>query len=271
MLPLAAYADRLSVRPGQTITFKVANAGAGPVSARLVRVICADANPAGPGIQLESIDAAVTEIAQPGPCEVPAGSYAVVNGADRFFAGPSFTLACRVFPTHVNGRRQALVARLDTRRHLGVGLIMEEDGRLGALMGDGATLEGPTTSRRLSIRRWHVAWLRFDATTRKLEVGHAPVGIDASDGRTADSTACEVRDAASPAADGPLLFAAANHAAPEALFNGKLERPMLWDRALSQDEMEQLVSGEEPTGAAAIWDFADGSRGSRITDAGPNA
>ena len=51
MMPLAAYADRLSLRPGETIRFHVANATGSPVTPRVVRVVCADANPAGPGIR----------------------------------------------------------------------------------------------------------------------------------------------------------------------------------------------------------------------------
>ena len=50
MLPLAGYADRMSVRPGETIAFKVSSADDLGYSARLVRVISADANPAGPGV-----------------------------------------------------------------------------------------------------------------------------------------------------------------------------------------------------------------------------
>ena len=270
MLPLAAYADRLSARPGQSIKFQVANATGSPVSASIVRVICADANPAGPGIQLEPVDTVVKEIAQPGPGEVPSGSYVVVDGADEFFAGSSFTFACRVYPTLIDGKRQALMARLDLRAHRGVGLVIEQDGRLSGLIGDGATLDGPTTARPLSPRRWHVAWVRFDADTREIQVGHAPIGSGANDGRTTDMASSKAEKAASPAAGGPLLFAAADHASPRMHFNGKLERPVLWDRALSPDEMDKLVSGREPADAVAMWDFADGASGSRITDAGPN-
>ena len=57
MLPIAAYADRLSVRPGETISFKVSSTIEGPYAARLVRIICADANPAGPGLQEEPVAA----------------------------------------------------------------------------------------------------------------------------------------------------------------------------------------------------------------------
>ena len=42
MLPLAAYADRLSVRPGETIRFHAHNATDAPVEGRLVRVLCAE-------------------------------------------------------------------------------------------------------------------------------------------------------------------------------------------------------------------------------------
>ena len=51
MIPLIGYADRLSVRPGETIDFKVSSQGPAPFEASLVRIVCADPNPAGPGIQ----------------------------------------------------------------------------------------------------------------------------------------------------------------------------------------------------------------------------
>jgi len=50
-VPLAGYVDRLSARPGETIEFKVsATQVPATVSARLTRSVCADPNPAGPGI-----------------------------------------------------------------------------------------------------------------------------------------------------------------------------------------------------------------------------
>lgn len=64
MLPLTGYADRLSVAPGETIAFEVSSTARAPYRARLVRVICGDPNPAGPGIQERPV---------PSPLE---GSYA---------------------------------------------------------------------------------------------------------------------------------------------------------------------------------------------------
>ena len=55
MIPLIGYADRLSLRPGETINFKVSCSSADPYEARLVRIICGDPNPDGPGIKEEEI------------------------------------------------------------------------------------------------------------------------------------------------------------------------------------------------------------------------
>jgi N,N-dimethylformamidase len=109
-------------------------------------------------------------------------------------------------------------------------------------------------------------WLRFDAGSRELQIGH---------GRF-DSTATSVAHAtlstaASATLDSPLMIAAIDDDAPNAHFNGKLERPMLYDRALSDEEIQALIRGDEAPGAAACWDFAREESSSRIIDVGPKA
>ena len=59
---IAAYADRLSVRPGETIAFKVSSQLQTPYRAKLVRVICGDANPAGPGLKEEPVTASFADL-----------------------------------------------------------------------------------------------------------------------------------------------------------------------------------------------------------------
>jgi N,N-dimethylformamidase len=44
MLPLTGYADRLSAAPGETIEFKISSNTQQDYQARLVKVICGDAN-----------------------------------------------------------------------------------------------------------------------------------------------------------------------------------------------------------------------------------
>ena len=50
MIPLVGYASRLSARPGETIDFKVSSTSERPYEADLIRIVCADPNPEGPGI-----------------------------------------------------------------------------------------------------------------------------------------------------------------------------------------------------------------------------
>ena len=52
-LPITGYLDRFSGRPGETLAAHVSVHAGGSYRARLARVICADPNPAGPGMRFE--------------------------------------------------------------------------------------------------------------------------------------------------------------------------------------------------------------------------
>ena len=271
MMPLAAYADRLSVRPGQTIRFHAANASASSVDTRLARVICADANPAGPGIKVEALDGGVRVLAQPARQAVPHGSHALIDGVDDWFAGGSFTLVCRVFPTLLeDAREQALLARVDGAGH-GIALTIGADACLRAEMGGGRAPEGPRCDEPLAVRRWYQVWMSFDSTSRRLEVGNVRLQSDAAGNRGLNVSEHDLGADASPACTGPLLLAARNAHAPEAHFNGKLEAPMVFDRALTLDAIESLAQGGSVGDAVAAWDFSADVATDRIVDRGPSA
>ena len=110
MLSLTGYADRLSVRPGETIRFHVANATGAGVEAKLVRVVCADANPVGPGVLVEPVASLPVAVAAAGKERVPRGSYAHIKGAQRCFGAGGFSITCLVHPTRLSGARQALAS-----------------------------------------------------------------------------------------------------------------------------------------------------------------
>ncbi len=264
MLPLAAYADRLSVRPGETISFQVANATGQPVTARVVRVVSSDANPAGPAIRVEAVDARVTTLAEPGPASVPRGSCALVEGLDAWLSGASFSLTCRVYATQLAAGGQSLLARLDPDAKRGFALMIDARGRLLGRMGNGDGFEEVQSESSLTERRWYVVWLTFDADAGTLGIGYAPFGATVT-----ESAGIALGSAASPAADGALLMAAADGRAPGSHFNGKLERPMLYDRALGEQELAALAAGDAPGGAVACWDFSREIATSRIVDVGP--
>jgi N,N-dimethylformamidase len=101
MIPLVGYADRLSVRPGEALRFHVSNATGAEVSARLVRVISADANPAGPGIRLEAVPARIVELSAARAQTTMRGSFAIVDLGAHLAALDDFTLSATIWPTRL--------------------------------------------------------------------------------------------------------------------------------------------------------------------------
>src|SRR5262245_8179981 len=113
MLPLTGYTDRFSVAPGETIAFKVSSTAPASYQARLVRVICGDPNPAGPGIKEEELPAVFTGTYPSRPQPIPLGSYARVADAPALHGLASFTVAATIWPTTPQARQQGIVAKYD--------------------------------------------------------------------------------------------------------------------------------------------------------------
>ena len=54
--PILGYVTPLSAAPGQDLSFRISSTGNLPFTARVLRIHCADPNPAGPGMQIEAVD-----------------------------------------------------------------------------------------------------------------------------------------------------------------------------------------------------------------------
>jgi len=61
-----------------------------------VRVICVDANPAGPSVQAAAVASVVAQISTPGPERVP-----FLGKIAQKLEGRSFSFACNVLPTRL--------------------------------------------------------------------------------------------------------------------------------------------------------------------------
>src|SRR6476661_7905711 len=102
MTPLAGYADRLSVRPGETICFHVANGTGTEVGPpAIVRVISADPNPFGPGIRTSAVDAMVRTLGLCVPQSAVPGSYGVANLGGVLDRLGSLTVIATICPTRI--------------------------------------------------------------------------------------------------------------------------------------------------------------------------
>lgn len=244
-VPLAGYSDTLSVRPGETIGFKVSSTQPGSVKAWLTRSICADPNPASPGVVEENADHAFPPIEFPGR-EQPffPGSYAQCNEAIHFNPRAGFSLSFALFPTLEKSTPQTVFS-------IGSFAVQLEGSQLHF------TIEGKSllSTDTLPTHQWISVDVRYDAREAALILTHhfhkSGIGTDASVRASlpADRLPESVNGLVTIAAE--VQDGAACHH-----FNGKIEAPALrietdegstnveWD--FSTDMAATIVQGKTP-------------------------
>ena len=256
-LDLAAYADRLSARPGERVEYKVSSSVPGrSVRATLARSICADADPGGPGL----IERPADEWFAPRAFEAVhraffPGSYAVCDTGPDVSGERFVALEATVFPTLRRDADQCVLALGGLR------LALAPDGRPVASRGDARAVgDAP-----LALRRWARVRATFDANagSADVEVLPATTGSTARDGPARPSTpASDPSSPSAPGADGPRASVAARLVDGVATehFDGRIEAPT-------------VLAGPDPatTTVRARWDFALGIPTLAATDVGPGA
>ena len=100
MLQIIGYADRMAVRPGETIEFKVScEAGATRYRVQILRLICGDDRPEGPGFKAKPVSGH-RQWRYPGRRQpIRAGSCIIVPPAPALDRLESFVLAANIWPT----------------------------------------------------------------------------------------------------------------------------------------------------------------------------
>ena len=266
MVPLTGYVDRLSARPGDTLAFKVSSAASEPVSARLVRVISADPNPAGLGIREVDLAGRFTATFPSRVQAVHLGSYAEVEAVDPIAALTSVTVVATIWPTTPGRGEQGLISRIGSAG-AGFALGLAADGSAEVLIGKaGGEFERVATGTPLEPRAWAVVWASFDAASGELAVGQAPYGRldEAFVGRS------KIAGGRSSLQDrSPLIIAAYAVRPSRGHYNGKIERPAVFDRALGAADIARYVTQQPVAGLVALWDFSREMATRRIIDVGP--
>ena len=155
---ILAYTDKLSVEPGELVEVKVSSPRTGSYRASLVRVICGDDSPDGPGYKVEAVSGVpVTEHParhQPIPC----GSYVEIEDRNAF-ALSSFSIRAFIWPTWLDkGSEQCILGNWDAASRTGYALYLDAMGRLALRIGDQAPL---VLSNELLSRHWHLVAVAF--------------------------------------------------------------------------------------------------------------
>ena len=169
-MKLTGYADRASVRPGDTLRFMI-NCERPRYRADIVRLICGDAHPDGPGYKEKLVRTRVSR-EYPGRRQViEAGSYAMVDDAPPLRELKSFSVQAWVWPTLPGRGLQMLCSRWNERSKAGFALVVAPDGSLGVQIGGGkGEVTLVTTRRPMRARQWYFVAATFDAGTRTVRL-----------------------------------------------------------------------------------------------------
>ena len=280
---LTGYTDRFSVAPGEPIRFMVST-DLPSYDTNLVRLIHGDENPEGPGYKEEPVDAPINGQRRGRKQFAQSGSYILVEEQGPLSNLQSFTLQAWIYPTTPEkGQAQGLLSKWSADE-TGFCLAVGAEGALELwLAGTGADSAGRIgAGQALRACEWYFVAVAFDADTQTLRLYQLPLSDWPSD---RSSVVIERTVLAQlPGQNGcPLVMAATgvgttntDRYAALGLYNGKIDSPRVFSRALDTDEIEQLRRGVAPAEVApsdlvAAWDFAATPSSSSVIDRGPHA
>ena len=278
---IVGYTDEISVAPGEGIRFMVScEEEIEQYHADIVRLISADTQPGGPGYRHEPLDTAVSGEYPARTQATHAGSYALVRHANVFDRLTSLGLSMMIYPTMPDARRACLISKLDRDNGTGFALWTDPEAGLVLELGDArsATREFGL-GHRLVAREWYLVQASYDAAKHEVCLAQRLLNVypgDESSGKTRHQ--CE--DAAALTGESPLLIAgfsrrqSGGRPIAEEIFNGRIERPVVASRVLTQAEVECLRYGPVPPTLAPIvcaaWDFSRAIETDRVVDISPN-
>lgn len=264
---LTGYADRFSVASGEKIQFMVST-DSPAYDATIVRLIHADER--GPGYKEEVIESAVNRQYAGRKQVAHSGSFVVVPDAPPL---ESFTIQAWIYPTTPrNGKIQGIVTKWSN--DAGFALVIGENGDLNFWLGS----QRIATDKPLRTREWYFVAASYDAASGTARLYQLPLKAWPDDPSAAIVGAIPAgRPTLKTNAPNTLLLFAAmsgveikpRYIVPSALYNGKIDNPTLFGRALSPDEIEALKQGNQPADVTGAWDFSDGISTSKATDRGP--
>jgi N,N-dimethylformamidase len=256
------------VAAGETLRVMVTTE-ADRFEASVVRLVHGDESPEGPGFREEEVSG-VPRVERPGRRRAIAiGSYATVPDHPAVAGLRALTVQAWIWPTLPgDGRAQGLVARRSAAGE-GWALGIEPEGDLALRVGPEGIVR---TEAPLEARRWYLVAAGLDPAGPAMVV---QVGEPAWPEARWSAFGTGILGAGSHAgSDAPLLLAALR-ASPEEVhgaYDGKLERPRIWNRLLGSGEMERLRAGADvaPEALVADWDLGADPGSTDVRDRGPH-
>ena len=214
IVDLIGYTDKLSGRPGDTINFKVSSQLDAPIKARLLRSICADANPAGMGIVETSCDDLFTpQQFTAGNQSFQPGSYAKTAVPLQCHAEDNIQICVSVFPTLLTADSQTILSIGETR------LDLDANGLVSFITHQ----DKITCKTALSLHKWHMITVNIKVD------GQLSLSVMRLDNDISETVTLQSNKASDiMKLDGLVCLAAMKGAdGPSQFFNGRIEAPSI--------------------------------------------
>jgi len=276
---ILGYAWPLSAAAGEDISFHLSSPSLAKANLRVVRVRCGDQDPAGPGLRTTpvktSIDGAVSLTEQP----IHPGSYASFGDRPAFRAGRDLSFGCYLFPTLVGAGAQTIVSRWNAALGTGWKLEIDAQGHLCMVV---ATTDQRVVARApkpLLTREWVFVGGIIALSLGEVEVHQVSLIRDGGRDTSGSAMVAGPTSIAWPVQAELVLAAEASGATYPASpmaghFNGKIDRPRIYGRALPPAELRGLVEALRPAATdpdlLAAWDFSQGISSDRVADLSAN-
>lgn len=267
-LQIRGYCDRPNVRPNEELDIFVSTPTPGPYSAKLIRLIHGDRNPAGPGYKEEAVDLSLANSYPARSQRTQIGGYIEVQDPNEALVGSDgFSIHLFLWPT-LPDLRQGVIGRWSENDACGWALTIE-DGRLCLVTGDGDDTNRLVCPKPLYPEVWHSVVARLDPSSGKATIEQRVMrnSVNSRVNRIVNLD-CDATASAPMMTPGvanvPLVMAGLTEKVENkrawivSNYNGKIDSPSFFNHALSDDELEQLHSGEGLAKATAAWDFAAG-------------
>ena len=282
-MDIVGYADRFSVRAGDTIHFMV-SCKLPSYQADIVRLIHGDLNPEGPGFKERLVQNVGTFSGQSQKLVI--GSYAVVPDHPLLRLKESFTLLAWVSSTTPSKSSQGLLTKWSDSSGTGYGLVLDGDNGLSLWIGgsDGRveriSTGVPLRAPSLHSPSWYFVAASYDAATGRVLLYQQPKTMWPMD-ETAAVVEKDIGRLGIAENGMPLIMAGycegEESARPDiaGLYNGKIDRPAIFGRGLSLQELESLRDGASPSALGdsliGAWDFARDFSSDQVTDSSNNS
>lgn len=280
MLKIVGYADRFSVRPGESIAFKVSCEDQAPqYRAKMLRLICGDDRPDGPGFKAEAIPAGLAANYPGRRQEINTGSYIEV-ALDRVQHDlERLTFAVLVKPTRpASGQIQSILSRLTAENAGSKGFDLRLDGagkpQLHLTGEDGAQIL--SLSQPLSTDDWYLLAASIPAKGGEALLWAGPIKERPFGPISEWTTAVLATGLASPETPPLLIAAALRRREPQRLivaqpFDGKIEAPAFYRGSINADLLSGMRHPRDlPLAQLAAWDFSRDIDSRRIIDISGN-